>query len=117
MTTSAIRFRAESIEVADTELREFIKAAAHHLADHDRDRAGAAGWLVEACAGRMDVQDGFPPGLRDLELDEVITTPERFRALADYLSWLTRMAPPSATYDAPSARRTIERVFTKWPVP
>ncbi len=32
---------------------------------------------MEACASWMDTHEDFPPGLRDLELDEVLTTPAR----------------------------------------
>jgi hypothetical protein len=117
MTTSAIRFHGESIYVADPELRALIKAVAYHLADYARDNPGAAYWLVGACHGWMDEHEDSPPGLRDLELDEVLTTPERLTGLADYLSWLHRMAPPSDAYDAQTARRVIERVLTQWGSP
>lgn len=114
MTTSAIRFRGEAIDVADPELRELIKAIAYHSSDDAPDSPVAADWLLEACADWMDTHEDFPPGLRDLELDEVLTTPERLTALADFLRWLTRRAPPSDTYDATRARRVVERILTKW---
>jgi hypothetical protein len=116
MTTSALRFRGESLYVEDPELREFLKAVAYHLQDYPPHDSATVDWLVEACASWMDTHEDFPPGLRDLELDEVLTTPERLEGFGDYLSWLQRITPPSDTYDAQTAHRVMERVLSKWGV-
>ena len=70
-----------------------------------------ADWLVEACAGWLDAHEASPPGLRDLELDEALTTPERLTGMAEYLTWLTQLARPGDAYDAPVARRVIASVL------
>ena len=114
MTTSAIRFHAESLDVEDRALRELIKAVAYHLSEYAHHDAATADWLVNVCAGWMDAHEAFPPGLRDLELNDLLTTPERLAGLADYLRWLARSAPPSDRYDAQTAGRVIDRVLTKW---
>lgn len=114
MTTSALRFRGESLYVEDRELRELLKAVAYHLQDYPPHDSATVGWLVEACASWMDTHEDFPPGLRDLELDEVLTTPERLTGFADYLRWLERSAPPNHAYDAETARRVLLRLLTKW---
>lgn len=114
MTTSALRFRGESLFVEDRELREFLKAVAYHLQDYPPHDSATADWLMEACASWMDTHEDFPPGLRDLELDEVLTTPARLTGFADYLCWLERSAPPNHAYDAETARRVLQRLLTKW---
>lgn len=114
MTTSALRFRGEALHVEDGELRELLKAVAYHLPDHAHDNPATAVWLVEACASWMDTHEDFPPGLRDLELDDVLTTPERLTGLGDYLGWLTRHVPPGHAYDARAVRRVVERIVAQW---
>lgn len=114
MTTSAIRFNKQSIFVKDPELREFIKALAYHLPDFARDNAVTADWLVEVCAVWMDEHENMPPGLRDIELDEVLTTQERLAGLADYLNWLKKVTPASHTYDAQTAHQVIDKVQREW---
>lgn len=114
MTSSALRFRDESIHVEDPALREFLKAVAHHLPQWARDNAATADWLVEACASWMDDHENSAPGLRDLELDDVLTGPERLAGFADYLRWLARNAPPTQAYNAETARRVIHRILTTW---
>jgi hypothetical protein len=117
MTTSAIRFRGTFIPVEDPALREFLKAVAMRLPDYLRDQAVTADWLVEACALWMDDHEGSAPGLRDLALDDVLTTAEHFAGLVDYLRWLERVEGPGHAYDAQTARRVIARVLTEWGVP
>lgn len=114
MTTSTVRFRGESIHVEDRALREFIKAVAHHLPQWATDNAATADWLVEACAGWMDDHENSPPWLRDLELGDVLTTPERLTGFADALRRLEGSAPPTQDYDRETARRVIQRILTTW---
>lgn len=111
MTTSAIRFHDKSIDVRDPDLRELLKAIAFHLPAYARENAATTDWLVEACAGWLDAHEASPPGLRDLELDEALTTPERLTGMAEYLTWLTQLARPGDAYDAPVARRVIASVL------
>ncbi len=117
MTTSAVRFERGVLFVEDGELRELLKAVASHLPELAREDAATAEWLVETCAGWMNDHEASPPGLRDLALDEALTTPQRRAGLADYLRWLEQRAPPSDACDAQIARRVIARIRTKWGFP
>lgn len=117
MTTSAVRFEGGVLFVGDAALRELLKALAYHLPDLVRDDAATAAWLVEACGAWMDDHEASPPGLRDLELDERLTTPARRAGFADCLRSLQRRARPDDAYDAQLAGGVIERILAKWAFP
>lgn len=98
MATSAIGFEGEVMFVRDTALREFIKAVVFHLPEKIINNP-EMGWLAQACFTWVDDHENMPPGLKDIELDEWLSVPQRKKAFREYLQWLKFAPPPGAEYD------------------
>ncbi|ROU07770.1 hypothetical protein [Lysobacter enzymogenes] len=111
MTTSAIRFNGHSVFVADAELREWIKALAWSLPSFVSGEAGSDGaWLLQACNEWINDHENLPPGLRDIELDEVLSTTERVDDFRGYLLSLPDSEAGGHGYDAKTAHSVVGKV-------
>lgn len=112
MAISAIRFNGHSVFVADAELREWIKAIAWSLPSFVSGEAGSDGeWLLLACDEWINDHENLPPGSRDIELDELLSTPER---IADFRSYLLSLPDSEGHgYDARIARSVLSKVVNE----
>lgn len=112
MTNSAIRHGANALYLDDAVLRELLKALAFHapaLIAGPAHRADA--WLV-ACAGWIDEHENLPPGLRDIDLDQTLTSSEKTRSFARCLAWV-RSRDAQGAYDEATVRAAIDAILAR----
>lgn len=109
MTQSAIRFKSRVAYVADEDLREFLKLLSFHLDDVLRKRNDLS-WVVNITSGWMDDHESLPPGLRDIELDAALTSPDRVDAFIQLITGLLDASIGLGPYDKARARLVVERV-------
>jgi hypothetical protein len=112
MSQSAIGYKDHVAYIKDEDLREFLKFLSFHLEDGLRDRNGL-NWIADAIRGWMDDHEGLPPGLRDIELDEVITGPDRVDDFSHFLDGMLKLPIGEGPYDKARAALVVERVLSK----
>lgn len=112
MPQSAIRYKGHAAYIKDEDLREFLKFLSFHLEDALRDGNGL-NWIADATRGWMDDHEGLPPGLRDIELDEVVTGPDRADVLSHFLDGLLKPPMGEGPYDKVRAALVVERVLSE----
>jgi hypothetical protein len=111
MSQSAIRYKGHSTYIKDEDLREFLKLLSFHLEDVMRDQ-NDLNWIADAIREWMDDHEGLPPGLRDIELDDVITGPVRVDAFTRFLDGLLKPSIGDVgPYDKARAALIVERVL------
>ncbi|MCG8581079.1 MAG: hypothetical protein MI866_14260 [Bacteroidales bacterium] len=71
MATSAVRFSGNDVFIADSDLGDWLQAVTvqfKQLIENGED----VELLLEACHEWCDTYENLPPGLKDIELDEVL---------------------------------------------
>ncbi|AXQ30454.1 hypothetical protein D0B54_18000 [Solimonas sp. K1W22B-7] len=111
MTTSAIYFGGGAAFVRDPDIRELLKAIGLNFMAYMEGPGAAIDWLPEVCKAWMDDHENSAPGLRDIELEEALTTPERKAGFVAYLHWLLLRVPPDNMYDMKIASAAIDRIL------
>lgn len=72
MATSAVRFSGNNVFVKDSDLGDWIQALTvqfQELIESGEDIE----WLLVSCNEWCDIYENLPPGLKDIELDEVLS--------------------------------------------
>ena len=71
MATSAVRFSGNDVFVRDSDLGDWIQAVTvqfQELIESSED----VEWLLISCNEWCDIYENLPPGLKDIELDEIL---------------------------------------------
>jgi hypothetical protein len=111
MSQSAIRYRDGAAYIKDEDLREFLKLLSFHLGDALHDQKDSFNWIAVAVTGWMNDHEELPPGLRDIELDEVLNEPNMKNVFTCYLDGLLKLPAGEGPYDKARAALVVERVL------
>ncbi|MGI9278034.1 MAG: hypothetical protein ACR2PX_00130 [Endozoicomonas sp.] len=71
MATSAVRFSGNHVFIKDSDLENWLQAITvqfQELIESGED----VEWLLVSCKKWCDIYENLPPGLKDIELDEVL---------------------------------------------
>jgi hypothetical protein len=71
MATSAVRFSGNNVFIKDSDLGDWLQAVTvkfKELIESGED----VEWLLESCHEWCDTYENLPPGLKDIELDEIL---------------------------------------------
>ena len=112
MSQSAIRYKGHSTYVKDEDLREFLKFLSFHLADTLRDQQNGLSWIADAIMVWMDDHEGLPPGLRDIELDEILAHADKVDAFSYFLNELLKPPIGEGPYNKVRAALVVKRVLS-----
>jgi len=111
MATSAISFGEKIIFVRDADLGDLLFAIACHLLNKpEKDYRGKYEWLAEACTSWIDHYESMAPGVRDIELDDWLKTPERLESFREFLLWLKSTTPPENLYNQAVIDHVVDRL-------
>jgi hypothetical protein len=113
MSQSAIRYNGHTAYVKDEDLREFLKLLSFHLADVLRDQQNESNWIATAIMGWMEDHEGLPPGLRDIELDEVLADAGKVDTFSCFLTGLLKPTIGDGPYDKVRAVLVVKRVLSE----
>lgn len=113
MSQSAIRYKGHAAYIKDEDLREFLKLLSFHLGDALRDQKNDSNWLAIAIMGWMDDHEDLPPGLRDIELDEVLADAEKIDVFIYFLNNLLKLPIDDGPYNRTRAVLVVSRVLSE----
>lgn len=108
MTTSAIRLDSGVVFVKDADLREFIKGVAIGLSTRSD-----LFWLVDACDNWVSDHEDMPPGLRDIELDDLLVDTSKRLIFREFLESLAGCDLENDIYDKQAFAMVAERINSK----
>lgn len=110
MTTSGIRFSKNFTFLNDSDIRKLIKSLINqNLTKNDLHYADAA-WMLSIFEKLIDDHENAPPGLRDIELDEILTDDNKIKLFKDLLHETAIMAQKSCDIDNQSLPAIIEKI-------
>jgi len=109
MATSSIRNENKNIFVNDSQLGDWIKAITDtfdNLIAQDVDIK----WLLLECDQWCEIYENFPPGLKDIELDNVLSDNDRKALFISLLETVINKAD-SKGYDLPVAKEISSKLL------
>ncbi|MET1257329.1 hypothetical protein [Aliikangiella maris] len=71
MATSSIRYGSNDVFVKDHEIGDWIKAMTDQF-DHLISSGKDVEWLLVECNRWCEIYENYPPGLKDIEFDDVL---------------------------------------------
>ena len=89
MATSSIRYGKRNVFVNDSQLGDWIKAMTETFDDLNAQNIDIE-WLLLECDQWCEIYENFPPGLKDIELDEVLFDDNRKEIFIDLLKKVKR---------------------------
>lgn len=106
MPQSAIRYAGRSAYVKDEKLRGFLCLICLHLQDVVT-KPDDVEWITYALMDWVDDHESLPPGLRDIELDEVLTESSRVDCFVQVLNCVSMLPPREC---GACDKETIDRI-------
>jgi len=111
MATSAIRYAGGEIYIRDNELGDWIQAITTQFQKYITNGQDIE-WLLVACNDWCDVYENLPPGLKDIELDEVLDGEKRKEIFFDLLASVLSL-PIGEGFDLEVAKKISLKIKEK----
>lgn len=109
MAASAVRFSGNEIYVQDTDLGDWIQALTVQFQEFIETGEDIE-WLLLACSNWCDIYENLPPGLKDIELDEMLRD-ERRKLLFVRLLTATKTLTTGEGFDLGAAKEVSRKVL------
>jgi hypothetical protein len=109
MATSAVRFSGNDVFIKDSELGDWIQAITvqfEEMIERDED----VEWLLVSCNEWCDIYENLPPGLKDIELDNVLSDEDR-KLLFKQLLESTKSLESGDGFDLVAAKRVSKKIL------
>lgn len=109
MATSAMRFSGNNVFIKDSDLGDWIQAITAQFQELITSGEDVE-WLLLSCNEWCDIYENLPPGLKDIELDEVLRIESR-RLLFKSLLESTKSLERGEGFDLVVAKRVSGKIL------
>ncbi len=99
MAISSIRFGKNSIFLKDSDIRHSIQIIIEHQLARNGLYNAETAWMLSVFEKLVDDHENAPPGLRDIELDEILTDDNKIQLFKNLLHDTTLAIQKSSKAD------------------
>ncbi len=113
MAHSAVVYRDKTIFIKDGALNEFVMAMACFILKQSENRNVNDIRTVSECRKWVEDQEGMPPGLKDVELDDLLTGSENISRFLYCLDQMLEFISTEQMFDFNVVKNVVDRIKTE----